>query len=175
MIFQSIHLVILTMIVTTNCDVNQCSTNSVKCNEKCPRSEVIRIPKFNQNEKYLLNENKIFFIESSNRTKFLARQICSVESALKHNPKFDVYFVITSDSIDLSDNSTCQLATLSDENDNLHLRSLDLDETFIGSPLEELYKNGGLNRGKNKIVQMSDAIRLILIHSFGGSVIFAQC
>ena len=61
-------------------------------------------------DEILEEENKIFFVESSDRPFLNQRQACSVESAVRANPGYAVVVAMTAEELDLAaSNSTCQL------------------------------------------------------------------
>ena len=144
---------------TLSHSLESCEERKVKCDEIIKLSEI---------EGFWADEDeKIFFIESSDRPHLNARQSCSVESALRTNPQWRVLVVLTSPTLDLSkDNATCHLYNAN--NPNLHFRRVDKSRIFSGTPIESVYKSGKLDSSPTPVVHFSDAIRLVLIYKFGG-------
>ena len=152
-------LLLLTVSAKKSCENGSC--------EKDPCEKIIDLKPISSADEFIANEKKFFFIESSDRPFLSARQLCSVESAYKHNPDSDIAVVLTSNTLDLkADKATCNI--YKDLSDRVHFRHVDKTTFFTGTPLEDVYASGRLESSPHKIVHYSDAIRLVLIYKYGG-------
>ncbi len=87
---------------------------------------------------------------------------------MRHSGGIPAVVVLTSATLDLAkDNSTCELFQAY-EGKEVFFRRVDKDVIFKGTPIQKFYQEGAFERSKTPIVHYSDAIRLILIHRYGG-------
>ena len=123
-------------------------------------------------------ESRLFFIESSNRTYLLPRQVCAVESALEKAEIDQIYVIFTAELLKITgNNATCQLYQ---KYPNIKFRHVNLNNLFQDTPIYEPYKSGLLQKKAEPnsdvhykkehlpVVNLSDAIRLVLIYKYGG-------
>ena len=109
-------------------------------------------------------QNQMFFIETSGRSKLSPRQACSVESAAKVS-NLHVQMILLSDTLDLTDNSTCYLYT---SVSNINFYKLDLEKIYEDTPLHDLVQSNTFANSKYKATHQSDALRLALVYKYGG-------
>ncbi|PNF39914.1 hypothetical protein B7P43_G17240 [Cryptotermes secundus] len=117
----------------------------------------------------------IFFHETSCASSvhgeivLTARQACAVESAAKMNPDLEVYLLFTS-PIHLG-NSTAKNKVLTQllSYPNVHIRHLNFERYFMGSPLQEWYKGGALKASRWPRSHASDALRFLTLWKYGGT------
>jgi lactosylceramide 4-alpha-galactosyltransferase len=117
----------------------------------------------------------IFFHETSCASSLqggivlTARQACAVESAAKMNPELEVYLLFTA-PINLG-NSTEKSKLISQllSYTNIHIRHLNFEKYFMGSPLEEWYKGGALKASRWPRSHASDALRFLTLWKYGGT------
>ena len=109
--------------------------------------------------------DQMFFIESSGRTKLSPRQACSVESAARFS-RLQVQVILLSDTLDLTDNSTCNLFT--SQQINIGFWKADLATFYEGTPLQHLVKSEIFLKSPHHVTHQSDAMRLALIFKYGG-------
>ncbi len=127
-------------------------------------------------------QNHMFFVESSGRDHLLPRQTCAVESAIRNARLGNMIVTMTSKSLNITaNNATCQLFNRYGLGNKMsgrriYFRHVDVDSLFIGTPIDNLHKADKFETGEEfldsksilKIVHYSDAIRLLLVHKFGG-------
>ncbi|XP_077507901.1 lactosylceramide 4-alpha-galactosyltransferase-like [Amblyomma americanum] len=121
---------------------------------------------------------QIWFIESSglNGTCLNERQACAVESAAVHNPYLQVNLILTG-----SQSLSCHTLTLLNSSlPNFHIAFVDVEVEFKGSPLDPWYKSGIWKMAKNKMEDLSDALRWLVLWKRGGiyldlDVVVLQC
>jgi len=89
-------------------------------------------------------QNQMFFIETSGRSKLTPRQACSVESAAKFS-NLHVQVILLSDTLDLTDNSTCYLYT---SVSNISFHKIDLEKIYENTPLQGLVKSKKFSKSK---------------------------
>ena len=105
--------------------------------------------------------NIIFFIETNeNREVFSTKQLCAIESAAAHNPKYQV--IVYSIRSEFDDSAF--LYTFP----NVKLVKLILLELFDDTPLFEWWISGVVFKSSFYLVHISDAIRLVLLYKYGG-------
>jgi len=109
-------------------------------------------------------KNQIFFIETSGRSKLSPRQACSVESAARVS-NLHVQMILLSNTLDLTDNSTCYLYT---SVSNINFYKIDLEKIYEKTPLQDLVQSNIFSNSKFKATHQSDALRLALIYKYGG-------
>lgn len=117
----------------------------------------------------------IFFHETSCASSvqggivLTARQACAVESAAKMNPELHVYLLFTA-PINLG-NSTAKSKFVSQllSYPNVHIRHLNFERYFVGSPLEQWYRSGALKASKWPRSHASDVLRFLTLWKYGGT------
>uniref|UniRef100_A0A146MF39 Lactosylceramide 4-alpha-galactosyltransferase n=1 Tax=Lygus hesperus TaxID=30085 RepID=A0A146MF39_LYGHE len=117
-----------------------------------------------------VRKNKsIFFFETSchhNGTFLLnSRQACAVESAALVNPDKDVLVLVPSpfDKISTQSHMTALLSY-----PNVRIEHIDMSKYFIGTPLENWYKQGRLKTSRWPTSHTSDILRYTTLWKFGG-------
>ncbi|XP_066964825.1 lactosylceramide 4-alpha-galactosyltransferase-like [Macrobrachium rosenbergii] len=147
------------------------SNGSVFCSHESTSgdSALLRLNNFFRNETEWKAEGafNIFLIETSCDSKPNYRSWCSVESMAQQNPKGLVWYVMTSPVVDLSDGLVKQLLQ---KYKNLRLVTVDLDDVFEGTPLEELYRSGAWysNATKWPAANLSNMMRNAMVWQAGG-------
>merc|ERR1719483_1823065 len=76
-----------------------------------------------------------------------------------------VHLVMFSSSLDLRDNTTCQLYM---SNNNIKFYTIDVDKFSANSPLESFFSSPQLARSSYSAVHTADALRLLMVYKFGG-------
>ena len=148
-----------------------CSKADENCEERtnqlspdvfdCDKSYETKIP-LRQIEDFWANRPKMFFIESSGRPHLKARQACSVESAIRNangreagdetsRDEMSFVVVMTSSSLDLSHNATCQLYRKYSES-KLFFRTVDKASIFKDTALQDVYESGRLDNSPTPVV-----------------------
>ncbi|KAF8796923.1 Lactosylceramide like protein [Argiope bruennichi] len=112
-----------------------------------------------------IEENPIFFLETSNSPRISARGSCAVESAAKHHPDRQVRVLFSSPTVlDLTDPFMKSLTQLS----NVQLLRMDMALLVEDTPLWHWYKKGKWKSSPFRTVHVSDALRLSIIWKYGG-------
>jgi lactosylceramide 4-alpha-galactosyltransferase len=85
------------------------------------------------------------------------------------NPKLEVYLLFTA-PIHLG-NSTQRNRVISQllSYPNIHIRHLNFEKYFMGSPLEGWYKGGALKASRWPRSHASDALRFLTLWKYGGT------
>ena len=76
-----------------------CQKSNIVCDTKIQLTNI---------EDHEIGENSVFFIESSPKQILSSREACALESASR-NSELNVIMVRVSATLDLTDNSTCQI------------------------------------------------------------------
>jgi lactosylceramide 4-alpha-galactosyltransferase len=108
-------------------------------------------------------ENNIYFIESNHeRDYFDNRQLCSIESAAKHNP--DALVIVKSVK------ATIQNKNIFEQYPNIKYESLNSTEAFMDTPLYDWWYHNKVTKIDHyyRIAHVSDALRLALVYKYGG-------
>ncbi|GFU96168.1 lactosylceramide 4-alpha-galactosyltransferase [Trichonephila clavipes] len=112
-----------------------------------------------------IEENTIFFIESSDSHHLNARQACAIESAAMHHPDRQVAVLMTSpEPLDLKNNFTGPISLLK----NVKLLRVDFGQLMFDTPLWHWYIKEKWKRSPFKVLHISDALRLVIIWKYGG-------
>ncbi|GFU30757.1 lactosylceramide 4-alpha-galactosyltransferase [Nephila pilipes] len=112
-----------------------------------------------------IEENAIFFVESSDSRQLTARQACAIESAARHHPDRQVRVLMTSpDPLKRKDNFTGPLELL----ENVRLFRVDFGHLMFDTPLWYWYIRGKWKTSPFKVLHISDALRLCIIWRYGG-------
>ncbi|XP_068208655.1 lactosylceramide 4-alpha-galactosyltransferase-like [Palaemon carinicauda] len=139
--------------------------------ERISHHSRLRLKNFFRDETEWRNtEFNIFLTETSCNSKPKYRAWCSVESMAQQNPKATVWYVLTSPEVDTQDGHVHRLLQ---KNKNLRVVTIDLDDVFRGTPLEELYLSGIWYTDSGKFLNwpaanLSDMMRLALVWKVGG-------
>ena len=105
----------------------------------------------------------IFFVESNiEKTSFHPKLLCAFESAALQNPDYEVFVVMSIES-----NIVSVPGYLRDIK-NLNIVKLDFDRMFHDSPMAKLWKDKSIQNSKYALNNISNSLRLILVHTFGG-------
>lgn len=144
---------------------DSCSKEDEECGI-CPKQELFKL-KALEDVNFWSPKQVMFFIESADRTHLLARQACSVESALKVNQNLDIIVAMTSATLDLSSNVTCHLYAKYGEK-RLFFRHVDASDLAKNTPLQEVFESNLIQDSQYYVVQLSDALRLLLVQKYGG-------
>ncbi|ROT65589.1 putative lactosylceramide 4-alpha-galactosyltransferase isoform X3 [Penaeus vannamei] len=112
-----------------------------------------------------LNKN-VFLIESACKSKPTYRAWCAVESFSRENPEADVWFVMTSPTVNDDEGLPSRLLQ---NYTNLHVVTTDLGTVFKDTLLEEFFMSGRWHRDTPwPMIQLSDILRVALLWRFGG-------
>ncbi|GBN08449.1 Lactosylceramide 4-alpha-galactosyltransferase [Araneus ventricosus] len=112
-----------------------------------------------------IEENPIFFLETSDSPRIKARASCAIDSAAQHHPDRQVRVLFTSPTaLDLTDPFTKYLTQL----DNVRLLRINMSVVVEGTPLSHWYKKGIWKSSPYRITHVSDALRLGVIWKYGG-------
>jgi hypothetical protein len=111
--------------------------------------------------------DSIFFVETSGRSSFGPKELCSVESAAKNNPDQNVYVVMTRKDIDSSNNRL--ISSVRDVYDNVHFKHVDVDSFVSDSALGTLWAEGKIQKSSFLVSHLSDVLRFLLLNRFGGT------
>ena len=155
-----------------------CSADNEICNVQCTgdQDKTINLPNV---ENLNSISSQIFFIESTGRDHLLPKHVCTIESALRNAKVSQIIVAMTSKTLHVTANNvTCQLVK-EYSNRGLVFRHVDLDSLFEGTPLEKIHKakimhsekghtNEKVTKEEVTSIHYSDAIRLLLLHKFGG-------
>ena len=141
--------------------------SKITCGGKRNRDQGIENPIINLRkiEDQWADRDKIFFIESSDRPFLKPRQACAIESAILRAGSggdgsggiggsgggLSVVAVLTSPTLDLSDNSTCQLYRKYSER-GVFFRHVDKAEVFQATPLQQVYEDGRIDQSPTPVV-----------------------
>ncbi|XP_037786363.1 uncharacterized protein LOC119582204 [Penaeus monodon] len=111
-------------------------------------------------------DKNVFLIESACKAKPTYRAWCAVESFSRVNPEADVWFVITSPTVDNADGLPARLL---ERYSNLYVVTTDLETVFKNTSLEDFFMSGLWHKGTPwPIIQLSDILRVALVWRFGG-------
>jgi hypothetical protein len=109
---------------------------------------------------------RIYFVESSFTRKYLdKKQLCAIESAAKHNPDMIVHVASVQGVIRES-----YKLPLFQQYPNIKFEIINATEVFEGTPFQEWWLNDRVSKvdGYFRVAHISDALRLVLIHEYGG-------
>jgi len=112
-----------------------------------------------------IGEDNIFFMETSPKEVITPREACSLESAAR-NSGLHVVMVRAGKVLDKSDNTTCQI--LNKFKSSVSLYYLDMDKFAEGTLLAGFFSSDTLEGSMSKFVHSADALRLLLLHRYGG-------
>ena len=107
---------------------------------------------------------QMFFLETSGRSKLSPRQACSVESAARFS-NLQVHVILLSDSLDLTDNSTCYLYQTVQ---NVEFYTVNWDNIFKDTPIHNLTQSKKFHESQFKVSHFSDALRMAMVYKYGG-------
>lgn len=116
-------------------------------------------------QKSAREHDKAFFIETSGSATLNFRQACAVESLALHNPNLTVNVLFVGGQINAS---LVTLKKLKEKYGNIHLMSSSLDDYMAGTPLEYWYHCNGWRDGPFHVSHLSDGLRFLTLHKFGG-------
>ena len=93
-----------------------------------------------------------------------ALELCCLESVARHHPNTTVYLVLTSPVVA----PASPLLPLVAAYPSVRPTYLDLDTLLGSSPLAELWRSGGVHASSYPVSHLSDLVRFLLLHRFGG-------
>ena len=131
---------------------NNLPSDGVKCPTSMSRIiNLVNIESSDCENKRILSKqnNKLFFIESSEKNCLTPRYACAIESAVK-NTELSGYIIVvmTSPYLDISsNNATCHLYT-KHHGKNIFFRYANLDTIFDGTPIHQIHLHGHLKHQK---------------------------
>jgi lactosylceramide 4-alpha-galactosyltransferase len=154
-------------------NLSDANTNGIWCYEDEPSNTVDEI--VSTASPAPPKGKSIFFHETSCASSvhgelvLTARQACAVESAAKMNPGLQVYLLFTAPvhlgNSSVSNKFVSQLFSYP----NVHIRHLNFEKYFTGSPLEEWYKGGALKASRWPRSHASDVLRFLTLWKYGGT------
>lgn len=160
---------VLISVTLSDASIDVCDKKVPNKECKIPISENVIPLKKLESENEWLEKEKLFFLETSGRNHLQNRQSCAIESAVKHAGELDILVVMVADHLDLSaNNATRQLYQEFANSGKLHFRTVNVDDVFEGTALQEVQESGRLANSPHPIVHLSDALRLVLIEKYGG-------
>ena len=121
-------------------------------------------------------EKRIFFIETSGQKCLRPRQACAVESAAITNPNMSIYVYMSLKpppgipEVDDGDGLErhCHTMDVIRKLPNVQVIYEDLMKHFVGTPLEKLVVNGTFEKSRFAYQHMGDALRIAMLHKYGG-------
>ncbi|XP_049820392.1 lactosylceramide 4-alpha-galactosyltransferase-like [Aethina tumida] len=120
-------------------------------------------------------ENSIFFWETSCNSQkngkiiLNPRQACAVESAAKMNPGYNIYLIYVSPGqIKNEGTESDRVINVLLSYKNIHIVHINIWRLIKGSPVENLFLSGKLEKSKYPITHASDIIRFLTMWKFGG-------
>lgn len=128
-------------------------------------------------DSYSGGEKRIIFIETSGFACLRPRQACAVESAATTNPDMTIYLYMSSKKppgspeIDQGEGLERHCRTMEhlEALPNVRIIEEDLPERYlIDTPMESLLRDGSFNQSRYTYQHMSDALRIALLHRYGG-------
>ncbi|CAG0921521.1 unnamed protein product [Notodromas monacha] len=109
-------------------------------------------------------EKAIYLLETSGRPLLSAKQLCSVESAARHNPENPIVVLVAAQQLFYP-----TLATLIRSlHPNVRFRHLDFHEVLSNSALSDLNLTDTLKRSRFITEHASDLLRFAILHQHGG-------
>lgn len=108
----------------------------------------------------------IHFHETSCTGRLNTRQACSVESAARSNPDWQINLFFTAPVT--KENLNIGSLNALKKYDNIKIRRLNLIEYAKGTPLESMVSEGGLTWSRWRISHTSDALRYLSLYKWGG-------
>ena len=108
--------------------------------------------------------NSIYFIETSGRMQLTLRQLCVIESAAKYHPNNSVYVLMTSPKM-----QDRNFEVIQKDYKNLFAKYIHIPSLIQDSPLEQLWKQNDIQNSKYYISHLSDVLRFLVLHQFGGT------
>lgn len=112
-----------------------------------------------------LSSKSIFFIETSCRGGLDARQACTIESAARSHPDWDINVLFTAPA---TEESLKTSKALLEPFDNVQFYRIHMVKYATGTPLESFIAQGALNRSQYPIVHLSDIMRILTLYKWGG-------
>nr|XP_037284912.1 lactosylceramide 4-alpha-galactosyltransferase-like [Rhipicephalus microplus] len=110
-------------------------------------------------------QDRIWFLETSNRTRLNAKEACSIESACRHNKNYIIHLLSTGNISTYE----CQYIRLLSKLPNFQHSGLNPSAELAETPLEPLYAEGGaLHRSPYFVAHLSDFLRYVVLWSRGG-------
>lgn len=79
----------------------------------------------------------------------------------------EVYFIFVTNSSGIEMHQSDVLGALLSY-ENVNLRFLNAIEFSIGSPMEKFFANHSLNKSNFQVVHLSDILRVMVLHKYGG-------
>lgn len=105
-----------------------------------------------------------FFIETSGAQSLTFRQACAVESLARLNPNLTVNVLMIGDV----DTASTSVRTLISGYNNTRIIGIRLGHYIAGTELEHWYYCTTWNYGPYAISHLSDALRFLTLHKYGG-------
>ena len=112
------------------------------------------------------NNHRIYFHETSGRSRLTLRQSCAVESAAKENPERPIQLIMQTKRSSIDKYGTW-LAVLA-HYPNVAVVLINETEYFQNTPLEEWYRKGEWRQSPHKLEHFSDYIRMLTNLKGGG-------
>lgn len=115
----------------------------------------------------------IFFIESSEPCdkvlRVNPRQICSIESAARQNPDWQIYFYVVEANGYFSDIDNIRLWDVIKSFKNVHVKVINAKNFTLNTPLEQLFEKGLNSPSSYLKYHRSDLLRYTLLWKYAGT------
>lgn len=121
---------------------------------------------YSESHSFFPTERSIFFHETSCRAGLNTRQACAVEAAARQHPEWEVH-VLFSAPVSKSKLKEGILAELL-KFGNVKFSRLHIIDYAKGTPLEDMVRDGALNRTRWRISHTSDVVRYLTLYKWGG-------
>ncbi|CAG9830875.1 unnamed protein product [Diabrotica balteata] len=117
----------------------------------------------------------IFFHETScksfkkGKITINSRQACAVESAARLNPNLDIYVLYSSPGLIKSEgDESDKFLNVLQSYKNVKIMHLDYEQYTKGTPVEELYSSGKIEKSMYVVSHASDVLRFLSLWKYGG-------
>lgn len=134
---------------------------SILCHKKYVRDD---LPSADGKQNF--TEKTIFFIETSCNRKLNSRQACSIESAAKANPKWQIIVLFAGPLPSRS--QTSKPMSLLKKYKNINFFRIHFSKYIRGTPLKRKFATGFLNKSKWRVHHTADVLRVITLYKWGG-------
>ncbi|XP_026324846.1 uncharacterized protein LOC113233844 [Hyposmocoma kahamanoa] len=111
-------------------------------------------------------EKNIFFIEASCQMGLTFHQVCSIESAAKANPGWQVS-VLFAGRIPKQCQSTVNFTTL-DTYGNIHLYRIHVKKFADGTPFQDFFNSNALDNSLHPVYHSAEILKYLTLYKWGG-------
>lgn len=133
-IFKSKSIIVKDLVKNEQTNQNEGRKNVTigKYHEKIFETKNLKVSSWNGD---VVNNHRIFFHETSGKSRLTFRQCCAIESVAKNNPTRPIQVYLSVDTVDSDKLQAC--FSVLDNYSNVEIIFVDNDEYFRDSPLEE--------------------------------------